>query len=105
MIYRITYAKDGGGQNKKVARPGQPWTEREEWVSCARTGGGRHTPSGELDHNASGRRHPRGSVGSREPTPGQEPSMESSTIAVSAADGTPLHTYRWLPDGPPRAIP
>jgi len=30
--------------------------------------------------------------------------MESSTIAVSAADGTPLHTYRWLPDGPPRAI-
>ena len=30
--------------------------------------------------------------------------MESSTIAVSAADGTPLHTYRWLPDGRPRAI-
>lgn len=30
--------------------------------------------------------------------------MESSTLAVSAADGTPLHTYRWLPDGRPRAI-
>ncbi|WP_353951982.1 alpha/beta hydrolase [Knoellia sp. S7-12] len=26
--------------------------------------------------------------------------MESSTLAVSAADGTSLHTYRWLPDGP-----
>ena len=30
--------------------------------------------------------------------------MESSTLAVSAVDGTSLHTYRWLPDGPPRAI-
>ncbi len=30
--------------------------------------------------------------------------MESSTLAVSANDGTSLHTYRWLPDGPPRAI-
>lgn len=30
--------------------------------------------------------------------------MESSTIAVSATDGATLHTYRWLPDGPPRAI-
>jgi len=30
--------------------------------------------------------------------------MESSTLAISAADGTSLHTYRWLPDGPPRAI-
>lgn len=30
--------------------------------------------------------------------------MESSTIAVSATDGTSLHTYRWLPEGPPRAI-
>ncbi|KGN37522.1 alpha/beta hydrolase [Knoellia subterranea] len=30
--------------------------------------------------------------------------MESSTVAISAADGTPLHTYRWLPDGPPRGI-
>ena len=30
--------------------------------------------------------------------------MKSSTVAVSATDGTPLHTYRWLPDGPPRAI-
>lgn len=25
--------------------------------------------------------------------------MESSTLAVSASDGTSLHTYRWLPDG------
>lgn len=30
--------------------------------------------------------------------------MESTTIAISAADGTSLHTYRWLPDGLPRAI-
>jgi alpha-beta hydrolase superfamily lysophospholipase len=30
--------------------------------------------------------------------------MESSTLAVSAADGTSLHTYRWLPDGTPRAV-
>ncbi|KGN35475.1 alpha/beta hydrolase [Knoellia aerolata] len=30
--------------------------------------------------------------------------MQSSTLAISAADGTPLHTYRWLPDGPPRAV-
>lgn len=30
--------------------------------------------------------------------------MESSTLAISAADGTSLNTYRWLPDGPPRAI-
>lgn len=30
--------------------------------------------------------------------------MDSSTIAVSASDGTPLHTYRWLPEAPPRAI-
>jgi len=30
--------------------------------------------------------------------------MESSTLAISATDGTPLHTYRWLPDGPPRSI-
>lgn len=30
--------------------------------------------------------------------------MESSTLAVSATDGTSLHTYRWLPEGPPRAI-
>ena len=30
--------------------------------------------------------------------------MESTTLAVSAADGTSLHTYRWLPDGPPRGI-
>jgi len=30
--------------------------------------------------------------------------MESSTLAVSAADGTSLHTYRWLPEGPPRGI-
>ncbi len=30
--------------------------------------------------------------------------MESSTLAVSAVDGTSLHTYRWLPDGPPRAV-
>ncbi|KGN30784.1 alpha/beta hydrolase [Knoellia sinensis KCTC 19936] len=30
--------------------------------------------------------------------------MESSTHAISAADGTSLHTYRWLPATPPRAI-
>ena len=30
--------------------------------------------------------------------------MESSTLAISAADGTSLHTHRWLPDGAPRAV-
>jgi alpha-beta hydrolase superfamily lysophospholipase len=30
--------------------------------------------------------------------------MESTTLAVSAADGTSLHTRRWLPDGLPRGI-
>lgn len=30
--------------------------------------------------------------------------MESSTLAVSAADGSSLHTYRWLPAVPPRAV-
>ncbi|MFC7490438.1 MULTISPECIES: alpha/beta hydrolase [unclassified Knoellia] len=30
--------------------------------------------------------------------------MESSTLAVSAQDGTPLHAHRWLPDRPPRGV-
>ncbi|MFW5470661.1 alpha/beta hydrolase [Knoellia sp. CPCC 206435] len=30
--------------------------------------------------------------------------MESSTLAVSAVDGTSLHTYRWLPDGPTHGV-
>lgn len=30
--------------------------------------------------------------------------MQSTTTTVTASDGVPLHTHRWLPDGPPKAI-
>ena len=30
--------------------------------------------------------------------------MESTTFTTMASDGTALFTYRWLPEGPPRAI-
>ncbi len=30
--------------------------------------------------------------------------MQSTTTTVTASDGTALHTLRWLPDGPPRAV-
>jgi alpha-beta hydrolase superfamily lysophospholipase len=30
--------------------------------------------------------------------------MEHSTFTVRAADGTPLHVNRWLPEGTPRAV-
>lgn len=30
--------------------------------------------------------------------------MRSDTFPTTAADGTALHTYRWLPDGDPKAI-
>ncbi len=30
--------------------------------------------------------------------------MQSTTTTVTASDGTPLHTQRWLPDGPPKAV-
>ena len=30
--------------------------------------------------------------------------MQSTTTTVTASDGTALHTHRWLPDGPPRAV-
>ena len=30
--------------------------------------------------------------------------MQSTTTTVTAADGTPLHTNRWLPEGPPKAL-
>lgn len=30
--------------------------------------------------------------------------MQSTTTTVTASDGIPLHTNRWLPDGPPRAV-
>ena len=30
--------------------------------------------------------------------------MQSSTATVTAADGTPLFTHRWLPDGDPKAV-
>src|SRR4051794_1922709 len=30
--------------------------------------------------------------------------MQSTTTTVTASDGIPLHTRRWLPDGPPRAV-
>ena len=30
--------------------------------------------------------------------------MQSTTTTVTASDGTALHTHRWLPDGPPKAV-
>jgi alpha-beta hydrolase superfamily lysophospholipase len=30
--------------------------------------------------------------------------MQSTTTTVTAGDGIPLHTHRWLPDGPPKAV-
>jgi len=30
--------------------------------------------------------------------------MQSTTTTVTASDGTGLHTHRWLPEGPPRAV-
>ncbi|GAA4396449.1 alpha/beta hydrolase [Fodinibacter luteus] len=30
--------------------------------------------------------------------------MQSTTTTVTASDGIPLHTLRWLPDGPPKAV-
>jgi alpha-beta hydrolase superfamily lysophospholipase len=30
--------------------------------------------------------------------------MHESTTTVTSRDGTRLHTFRWLPDGPPRAV-
>ena len=30
--------------------------------------------------------------------------MHSTTTTVTASDGIPLHTNRWLPDGPPKAV-
>lgn len=30
--------------------------------------------------------------------------MRSSTLTTTASDGTSLHTYRWLPDGAPKAV-
>lgn len=30
--------------------------------------------------------------------------MQSTTTTVTASDGTALHTHRWLPEGPPKAV-
>ena len=30
--------------------------------------------------------------------------MQSTTTTVTASDGIPLHTHRWLPEGPPKAV-
>src|SRR5690242_19416170 len=30
--------------------------------------------------------------------------MQSTTTTVTASDGTALHTYRWLPEGAPKAV-
>ncbi len=30
--------------------------------------------------------------------------MQSTTTTVTASDGTGLHTHRWCPDGPPKAV-